>query len=208
MFYAVRAFIGSALLMICALIIRKKRVFVNKRRWFVFSVITVLLLSTFLCFVPIENLFITFPTLEASYRYSNPNHIDLIVDGNESAFVAGSRNNIDNYFIVPKSDGGWKVGVGKDTKMILKKLTDDTVVYLYQYKDSAEYYIAVFNVNRDPLKISDSKNSKFEHTEKYVDAVSKNYYTYFSYIGGFDCNYTLTVNGKAIKLIDEKLIKN
>lgn len=204
MFFTVRAFIGSALLIICALIIRKKRVFVNKRRWFVFSVITVLLLSTVLCFIPFENLFITFPTLEASYRYSNPNHIDLIVDGNESAFVAGSRNDIDNYVIVPKSDDGWKVGVGMDTKMILKKLTDDTVIYLYQYKASDEYYIAAFNVNRDPLKISDNKNSKFEHTEKYVEAVSKNYYTYFSYIDGFDCNYTLTVNGKAIKIIDEK----
>lgn len=203
MFFIVRAFIGSALLMVCSLIIHKKRVFVNKRRWFVLSVIIVLLLSTVLCFVPFENLFITFPTVEASYRYSNPNHIDLIVDGNESAFVAGSRNNIDNYFIVPKSDDGWKVGVGKDTKMILRKMTDDTVIYLYQYKDSDEYYIVVFNVNRDTLKISDSKNSKFEHTEKYVDAASKNYYTYFSYIDGVDCNYTLTVNGKAIKLIDE-----
>ena len=208
MFYTIRAIIGFVLFIICLIIINKKNFFAHKRRLTIVSFIMVLLLTTVTVFVPVENLFITFPTLESSYRYNNSNRIDLIVDGEKSAFVVGSQNDIDNYFIVPKSNDGWKLGMGFNKKIIEKKLLDDIIIYLYKYKGTNDYYITIFNVKRDSLNISDSINSKFQYTEKYNNIECKNCYAYFAYIGNLNYNYTLTVNGKTIKIIDENFNDN
>ena len=208
MFYTIRAIIGIVLFIICLIIINKKRFLAHKRRLTIVSFIMVLLLTTVTFFVPVENLFITFPTLESSYKYNNSNCIDLIVDGEKSAFVVGSQNDIDNYFIVPKSNDGWKLGMGFNKKIIEKKILDDIIIYLYQYKGTNDYYITIFNVKRDSLNISDSINSKFQYTEKYNNVECKNYYAYFAYIGNLNYNYTLTVNGKTIKMVDERFSDN
>ena len=155
-----------------------------------------------LSYLPLENLFITFDTPEKAFEYYNwgESDIELVVEGENCGFVVGSKENTDTYLIIPKTTDGWKIGIGSDTKKIVHKLDDGISVYVYQYKNTNDYFITILNTSGGESKVSDDYNTEFYSLEKYNGSLDKHFITYYAHISGFDSQYSVVVNGKTIAL--------
>lgn len=110
MFGFVRLVLG-AVLGICIAALAKKLWGRPGRKFYFLVVVITTLFITLSAFVPFENAFITFKSPEAAYKYVNPgtSEIELVLDGQHSSFVIGSKGDSDIVYIVPKASGGWKV---------------------------------------------------------------------------------------------------
>lgn len=182
---------------VCYIFIRKSNI-VNKRKWVILSIFMSLFLAVLSCIGPIENIFITFPTVESAYNYyySKEGNIKLIIEGKESDLVVGQKDNDNTKLlaVIPKANDGWKIGTGRDIKRVTSTISYDVLTDVYQYKNSDDYYIIIDSVKGSELKITDNRNSKFACLNKN----NSSHYSYCAYIHCFDENYVITVNGKTI----------
>ena len=145
--------------------IRKSHL-VYKRRCSIVAFAATVILTTISALIPIENAFVTFSSPKSAYNYNHCASVELIVDGNESDFVVGAKGETDVYAIVPRSNNAWKIGMGLDTKRIVQTISDGITIYVYQYKNTNDYYITVLDTNGGSSEITDNRNSKFEHLDK------------------------------------------
>lgn len=180
-------------------VIRKSRV-IHKRRWSIVAFIISIVLTTISALLPIEDAFITFSSPESAYNYKNYGSVKLIVNGEKTDLIVGEKGDADVYEIVPKSNNGWKLGMGFDTKRVIQTISDGITIYVYQYRNTNDYYITIFDTNEGSLDITDNHNSDFKYLEKSNSTLDKTFYTYYAYIGSFDDKYALTMNGKLIKI--------
>lgn len=185
--------------MVCFLLVMKSHV-IHKRRWSIVTFVVAVILTIISSLIPMENAFVTFSSPQSAYNYNHSGNVKLIVHGNNTDFVVGANGDADVYTIVPKSDGGWKIGMGLDTKRIVHTISDGISIYVYQYKSSDDYYITVLDTNGGPSEVADNHNSIFQCLDKSNSTMNKSFYTYFTYINGYDNQYALTINGKTIKI--------
>ncbi len=162
------------------------------------ALILIVVVTMVSMFIPIENTFITFSTPESAFHYTNFGEVKLTVEGEQSDFVVADYNDTDILLIIPKTDTGWKLGLGIDTKKVTQKIESGITLYVYRYKDTDDYYIMILDTNGGESQISDSNNSKFYSLTKENSALNKNFYTYYAYIGDFSSGYTVTVNGNSM----------
>ena len=192
------AFFGIAFILSFFFI--KKSHSIYKHRWSIVSFVAAVILTTISALIPIENLFVTFSSLKSAYSYNHSASIKLVVDGNESDFVVGTKGGTYVYAIVPKSNNAWKMGMGSDIRRMVQTISDGVTVYVYQYKNTNDYYITVLDTNGGSSDITDNRNSKFEHLDNVNSTLNQTFCTYFAFIDGFDKQYALTVNGKSIRI--------
>lgn len=201
LFITIRLVFWSLVFIACFLLIRKSNI-LHKRRWILTVFTTAVVLSVMSFIIPIENVFVTFSSPESAYGYTNSGEVKLIVEGEQSDFVVGEKDSANVYAIIPKVSNGWKLGMGLDVKRIRQTISEEIIIYVYQYKDSDDYYITVFNANGGTLKITDSDNSEFCYLSDFNATLNKTFYTYYAYVNNFDSKYTITVNGRTIALLD------
>ena len=178
----------------------KKSHSIYKHRLSIVAFVAAVILTTISALIPIENLFVTFSSLKSAYSYNHSASIKLVVDGNESDFVVGTKGGTYVYAIVPRSNNAWKMGMGSDIRRMVQTISDGVTIYVYQYKNTNDYYITVLDTNGGSSDITDNRNSKFEHLDKANSTLNKTFYTYFAFIDSFDEQYALTVNGKSIRI--------
>lgn len=200
-FFMIRLAFWSIAFIISFLSIRKSRA-THKRRWLITAFTVAIMLTTVSALIPIENAFITFSSPESAYRYNHSGSVKMIVAGDKADFVVGAKGDADVYAIVPKANGGWKIGMGLDTKRIVHTVSDGITVYVYQYKNTNDYFITVSDTNGGSLDITDNHHSEFQYLENPNSTLGKTYYTYYACINGLDDQYALTVNGKFIQIQD------
>lgn len=198
LFVIIRLIFWSLAFIVCFLLIRKSHI-IHKRKWSLIAFAMAVVLITVSALIPIENAFVTFSSPKSAYNYNHCGNVTLIVDGKKTDFVVGVKGDTSVYAIVPKSDDGWKLGMGLDTKRIFKTISDGINIYVYHYKNSNDYYITVLDTNGGSSEITDNHGSKFQCLDKSNSALNKIFYTYYAYISNFDDQYTLTVNGKEIR---------
>lgn len=200
MFGLIRLLIGCVFFYCTILVI--KRFKIVKRKHYIACIVISIALITTLAFLPFENLFITFKSPESVYKYVNygKSNVKLIVEGNNSDFVIGEKNNSDTYLIVPKTIDGWKIGVGTDAKMFFRTNSNGIIVYVYQYKNTEDYFVTVFDANGGYSEIRDSRNSNFFHLEKIDESLKKTFVTYYAHISNLDTSYWVCVNGVKIMI--------
>ena len=160
-----------------------------------------MILVTVLGFVPFENLFVTFDSPKAAYEYYilGKTNIELIVEGDACDFVVDSKDKGNTILIIPKTADGWKVGIGLNIKRLDHKFSNGIVFDVYQYKDTNDYFITVFDTNGGESTISDENNTEFiPSKERYIDPLGKSFVTYYAHLTDFGPNYTVTVNGNVI----------
>lgn len=174
-----------------------KRERMNQKRNKMFLIVIITLLWTSSALVPIENLFISFSTPEKSYGYVNWEEVKVVVYGQESALVIGTDEDY-VYLIVPKGKKGWKIGRGIDLKLVSNQYFDGIVVDIYQYKDTAEFYIEVKDIDGEKCEVHDNRNSYFTIFE--TDVNEGNQYYYYAYVHGLNENYILNVNDRELRL--------
>lgn len=76
---------------------------IDKRKCCIAAFIAVSITVSLLYLIPFENAFITFSTPEKAFHYTNSWDIGDIVSGKETSFVIASKNNVNTYKIVPKT---------------------------------------------------------------------------------------------------------
>lgn len=202
LFVIIRLVLWSIAFIISLLLIRKSRA-IHKRRWSIVAFVVTVILTTISALIPIENALITFSSPESAYNYNNSGNIKLIVDGEKTNFVIGTKGDTDIYAIVPKSNGGWKIGMGLDTKKVIQTISDGITIYVYQYKNTNDYFITVLDTKGGSSDITDNLHSEFKYLEKSNSTLGKTFYTYYAYINDFNDQYALTVNDKLIKIQNE-----
>lgn len=175
---------------------------INAFRKLIITFMLTIIFTTLSALIPLENVFVTFSSPESAYNYNHSGKVKLIVNGSKTDFIVGEKNNTDVYLIVPKSDNGWKQGLGLDTKRICDKISDGITVYVYQYKNTDDYYIVLLNTNGGPLDITDNNNSEFIYSESANSILNKTFYTYYAYLNSFNRQYTLTVNVENVSLFN------
>lgn len=201
LFFVIRFIFFFSVFLICFFILRKSQVIKkNKNTIILFVVIVILMITS--TFFPIENAFMTFSSPESVYNYMNYGNVKLVIDGNKTSLVIGEKETTDIYMIIPKADNGWKLGLGIDTKIIMQKISGENIIYIYQYKNSDDYYITVFNTNGNLLNISDNCNSDFFYSGNTNDVLNKDFYTYCAYINHFNDEYCISVNDQTIKIVN------
>lgn len=199
MYSIIRLIIGCIFLT-CSIIVTKKSKVVCKRILYVIFLITTVVLITILSFIPLENLFITFSSPEEVYEYVNfgKSNIELVVKGNDCDFVVDRKSDSDTYLIIPKTVDGWKIGVGSNTKRIAQKISDGIIVYVYQYKNTKDYFITIFDTNGGELQLLDDYDTEFYSLEKKNDFLEKTFVTYYAHVSNFNPQYCVMVNGNKI----------
>ena len=201
MYHVIRLIIGCIFLVCSIIAIKNSKVIRKHILYIAFASLSVLLIVV-LTFLPFENLFITFASPKAAYEYFNlgKSNIELIVEGDDCDFIVDRKNDSDTYLIIPKTADGWKIGVGSNTKTIVQKLSNGIVLYVYQYKDTNDYFITILDTNGGESTVSDEYNTKFFSLERYNDSLEKNFVTYYAHITNLDPRYSVIVNDNKIVL--------
>ncbi len=202
MFGTLRILVGAVLGIISILFVFKFAK-TQIRGWLsIIIILSVILSITILGFVPFENLVYRFKSAEEVYEYYYflEEKAKLVVEGEQSDFVVGTKNNTSTFLIVPKTADGWKIGIGSNTKRIAQKLSNGIVVYVYQYRNTSDYFITILDTNGGESTVSDEYNTKFFSLERYDDSLGKFFVTYYAHISNFNSHYSVIVNDNKIVL--------
>lgn len=202
MMYGIVRIIITLLFLGCAVILVKKYKAPKKRSVYILLAVAAVLFDFALGMLPFENLFLTFDSPKAAYQYYHGRQSDiaLIVEGNDCDLIVACQNNTKQLSVVPKTDSGWKIGVGMNYRMIAQKMVDGIVVQIDQYKNTNDYFISVFHVNGAELEISDSCNTEFQILRNHNEYLKKSYISYYGHLEEFNSQYSITVNGCKIVL--------
>lgn len=199
LFAIVRIVFWGLIFMAFLLLIRKSHI-IHKQKWSLIVFCVAVILTIVSALIPIENVFITFSSPQSAYNYNHSGDVTLIVNGEITDFIVGAKDDVDVYAIIPKSDNGWQLGMSLDTKRIIQKISDGITIYVYQYKNTNDYYITILDTNGGLSEVSDNLGSEFRHLDKTDRVLNKTFYTYYAYISHFNDQYALTVNGRVIKV--------
>lgn len=201
MYNIIRLIIGCIFLVCSITAIKNSKVIRKHILYIVFTSLSVILIVV-LAFLPLENLFVTFDSPKAAYEYFNlgKSNIELIVEGDECDFIIDCKNDSDTYLIIPKTVDGWKIGIGSNTKRIVQKLSNGIVLYVYQYKNTSDYFITILDTNGGESTISDEYNTKFLSLERNNDSLGKTFVTYYAHITNLNPQYSVIVNDNKIVL--------
>ena len=201
MYNIIRFIIGCIFLVCSITAIKKSKVICKHILYVVFTSLSMILVVV-LAFLPFENLFVTFDSPKAAYEYFNlgKSNIELIVEGDDCDFIIDRKNDFDTYLIIPKTTDGWKIGIGSNTKRIVQKLSNGIVLYIYQYKNTSDYFITILDTNGGKSTVSDEYNTKFYSLERNNDSLGKVFVTYYAHITNFNQQYSVIVNDTKIVL--------
>lgn len=201
MYNIIRVIIGFVFLVCSIKTIKNSKVIRKHILYKVFTSLSVIL-TVLLAFLPFENLFVTFDSPKAAYEYFNlgRSNIELIIEGDACDFIIDRKNDSDTYLIIPKTAAGWKIGIGSNTKRIAQKLSNGIVLYVYQYKNTSDYFITIIDTNGGESTISDEYNTKFLSLERSNESLGKTFVTYYAHMTDFDSQYSVIVNDNKIVL--------
>lgn len=201
MYNVIRLIIGCIFFVCSITVIKKSQVIRKHILYILFTSLSVILIVV-LAFLPFENLFVTFDSPKAAYEYFNlgKSNIELIVEGDDCDFIIDRKNDSYAYLIIPKTVDGWKIGGGSNTKRIVQKLSNGIVLYVYQYKNTSDYFITILDTNGGESNISDEYNTKFLSLERNNDSLGKTFVTYYAHITNLNPQYSVIVNDNKIVL--------
>lgn len=201
MYIIIRLLMGCAFLA-CSITPIKKSKLIHKHILYIIFTSLSVILTTILAFLPFENLFVTFDSPKTAYEYFNlgKSNIELIIEGNDCDFIIDRKNDSDTYLIIPKTIDGWKIGIGSNTKRIVQKLSNGIVIYVYQYKNTSDYFITITDTNGRKSTVSDEYNTKFYSLERTNASLEKTFVTYYAHITNFNSQYSIIVNDSKILL--------
>lgn len=196
-FIMIRIIVCFGVCIAAALCIQKPGIS-QKRRRIALALAAGVVLTTLSALFPVENAFITFSSAESSYHYTNVGKVNLTVSGEQTDLVVAQKGNANSLLIIPKSEDGWKIGIGVYTKSAFYTASNGATVRVYRYKNSSDYYVEVLDSAGDKAEVTDNCNSEFHSVERFNTALDKNCYTYYAYVSNLDDTYTVLVDGAAI----------
>ena len=121
-----------------------------------------LVLTLFSAF-PIENCFYSFDSSEAvfQYVYNGTATLDCVVPGQNSDLIFGSRAGEELVMFAPKSESGWKIGIGLFTKSESVIAGDGIFMTMYSYQGTADTFVVITFYGDHPIVPTDEYGSVF-----------------------------------------------
>lgn len=155
-------------------------------------VVSVVLASVLISFIPIENNIHSFDSPEAAYTYlGNRGEVQLVVPGDQCDFIVVKEDSVTTvYDIIPKTEDGWKVPANFDTDFDSYKSGDKINITVWYHKPTGERFISVeVNDSFGEVTVSDGYGSRFYSLKNGQE------FEYYAAIKDFDSQYVLTVDG-------------
>ncbi len=203
MYGFVRLILGCVFL-ISAIIIIRRSTSTCTRRQYICAVICTIVLVTFASFFPVENVFFTFDSAESVYEYVNfsSSSVNVVVSGKNCDFVVGkNKNNVNKYLTVPKTSDGWKIGIGTDLKLVTQKIDIGIFIYIYQYKDTSDYFVTILDMTGNIEEITDSLNTDFISSTTDNNSTD-NIVAYYANIQNIDNKYWLCLDDNIVSVFE------
>lgn len=200
MFGTIRLLIASVCFLILLIIVNKSNIRAKRPMRVVVAVLSVVLcIAT--AFLPLENAFVSFDSPVASFEYYLFDNTGekVVVDGMRCDMVINHKSGKDTYLIVPKDSGGWKVGLGIDTKQVFQRFADGITIIIHRYKNTDEYFVTVLNTHGEELNLADEFGTAFVPVRRQT-AHGNPLVTYYGHISIFNGIYHLSVNGNTIEI--------
>ena len=170
--------------------------------------VAIIVITSVLSLIPFENLFFTFDSPQVAYKYMSSKRTEpvLVVSGQNCDFVIGQEADAKTYRIIPKTEDGWKLGTGLTTKHVAQTYAYGFYIYTYQYKDTNDYFIELYDPDRKIVELRDEYDSVFIPFEEtfFIPSDAGNTpsemtsVTYYASIPDLDSMYSLTINGKPV----------
>ncbi len=152
---------------------------------------------------PFENLFVSFDSPEAAYRYLTDDPIIRVVDGKDTTFVAAQNGRIIPKVYETKDNVvRWKLPAPNATSLQFKYVEHHISVFLHHYKGTPEYYLDIVIWSTESIQVSDSMASEFVFSEKTIPSTDQKSVECFAYIPNPPKDYWVKVNDQTIDLSD------
>jgi len=198
MFGIIRILISGAVFAALVLAIKSQEK-MRRHSLYAIALIIAVALNIGFAFFPFENLFITFDSPEKAYEYYNGKSEEtFVVEGTVCDFVVAQKGESSSYLMIPKTENGWKIGLGSEMKRVAQNISGDTTLYVYRYKQTNEYFITVHNAYGKAMKITDCYNSVFYALSNDQGESDKPTWSYYAYVPGYNAAYYALVDGNTI----------
>ncbi len=152
---------------------------------------------------PIENLFLTFSSVEKAFTYVSTQSVKdilCVVDGKETSLVVAANGEENALKIFPMTENGWKLNAGLETVTIMQQHCGNASIHIYRYKKSNDYYINIFNANGGPIEINDNRDSLFYSVERPNSILGQPLYYYYSCVQNIQDDYIIYIDGQEVKI--------
>lgn len=142
-----------------------------------------------------ENLFVTFPSPQAVFQYTQIGDIEYIIEGEASTLIISQNLRKEkNTTIVEKNNAGWKISPPFSMRSVDTKHAEQIAVFVERYKNTQDYYLSIMYTGKEAIEIQDNRNSSF------IDSFNKtrNNHIYYAYIKNYDSEYEIQINGTIV----------
>ena len=163
------------------------------------TVILDLIVGVLLMVYPIEDVFISFDSIDAVFGYTSRGVVEHTIDGRNSTMAFGRREGSNVvYYVLPKDSKGWKIGSAKDLNVYHMQIPYKGLsIIVERFRDTDDYYVTIFDTSNEEKTIVD-KNGTIYY-KGYYDAGAGTC-LYHAYVNRFDLDYYKIVNGRTIEM--------
>lgn len=149
--------------------------------------------------LPTENLFISFHSPEAVFKYFSHGQIKGVEEGNNSCMIVYSTGtNEYSYIFIPKCDNGYKIPGIFTTKKMSKSFQKEGSFELYSINKTNDYYVfGMFISETENFKMVDSENTQFKIiTVNDLDYnIPNETYIAYAFVDDIKDDYYISLNG-------------
>lgn len=165
----------------------------------ILTVILDLIVGVLLMVYPIEDVFISFDSIDAVFGYTSRGVVEHTIDGKNSTMAFGRREGSNVvYYVLPKDSKGWKIGSAKDLNVYHMQIPYKGLsIIVERFRDTDDYYVTIFDTSNEEKTIVD-KNGTIYY-KGYYDAGAGTC-LYHAYVNRFDLDYYIIVNGRTIEM--------
>lgn len=199
------ALIRLALVVIASILLvtkLKKSKFKSKKRATIIGLCSTLILWSTLEFIPFENLFVTFDSPEASYRYMyfSASNDPLIVSGDSCDLLidCDNRRAAFNNVLIPKTENGWKISRVGIPKCNVYRYDNGVTLNLYRYKNTDDYFLTITRSDGTEIELS-ADNAEFDSVWYDMPTFANGMFLYYAHVN--ELGY-ITIDGEYVKLGD------
>ena len=149
---------------------------------------------------PVENLIVGFKSPDKVLYYYQGGETDDILNGKASSMVIYSkRNAVGSYFIVPKSENGYKIPHLFSVKKVSNKSDRDGRFNVYHVLGTNDYYVVgSISSSERTINIIDSNNESIKNIIIEMEHADTKTVFLYSFVENFTSDYYLLINGEKV----------
>lgn len=199
-YHAIRIILFIIIFITLFILLKKK---IDKRKYTKIILLVGCIIACNLFFLfPIENIFISFDSPEAVFKYFSHGQIKDVSEGiNSCMIVYSTGTNEYSYILIPKSDDGYKIPNALTTKKISKSFQKTGSFELCRVNKTDDYYVfGVFISESEDFKMFDSENTQFK-TRVFNDLdynITNKTYIAYAFVDDIKEDYYVSLNGEKV----------